>query len=142
MERTAMLHSSRMVLCVFVLALFVFDPVGWLLAGGGSPPAATSAHAGGRSILSAGPGVDPAGKRGATLCSRARQPWRLERVSDRCVCRIFQSGLLISTRGCRASVMLFPVVVPVVAWQRKWTRQLFCCRLLTGSTVCRSLGRQ
>ncbi|CAN7975164.1 unnamed protein product [Ixodes persulcatus] len=60
-ERTAMLHSSRMVLCVFVLALFVFDPVGWLLAGGGSQPAAASTHAGGRSILSAGPEVDPAG---------------------------------------------------------------------------------
>lgn len=60
-ERTAMLHSSRMVLCVFVLALFVFDPVGWLLAGGGSAPAAASTHAGGRSILSAGPEVDPAG---------------------------------------------------------------------------------
>lgn len=55
-ERTAMLHSSRMVLCVFVLALFAFNPVGWLLTG--TLPAPSSAHVGGRSILSVDP--DPA----------------------------------------------------------------------------------
>lgn len=50
----AMMHTSRMALCIFTFAFFALNPFGWLLAGpSGDTYTLASSHAAGRTILSA-----------------------------------------------------------------------------------------
>lgn len=52
--RGAMMHTSRMALCIFTFAFFALNPFGWLLAGpSGDTYTLASSHAAGRTILSA-----------------------------------------------------------------------------------------
>lgn len=52
--RGAMMHTSRMALCIFTFGFFALNPFGWLLAGQqGDTYALASSHAAGRTILSA-----------------------------------------------------------------------------------------
>lgn len=52
--RGAMMHTSRMALCIFTFGFFALNPFGWLLAGRqGDTYALASSHAAGRTILSA-----------------------------------------------------------------------------------------
>ncbi|KAH6935350.1 hypothetical protein HPB50_005232 [Hyalomma asiaticum] len=51
--RGAMMHTSRMALCIFTFAFFTLNPFGWLLAGRpGDTYTMGSSHAAGRTILS------------------------------------------------------------------------------------------
>ncbi|KAH7969343.1 hypothetical protein HPB52_016833 [Rhipicephalus sanguineus] len=51
--RGAMMHTSRMALCIFTFAFFALNPFGWLLAGrSGDTYTLASSHAAGRTILS------------------------------------------------------------------------------------------
>lgn len=57
--RGAMMHTSRMALCVFTFGFFALNPFGWLLAGRrGDAYMVSSSHAAGRSILSSGGETD------------------------------------------------------------------------------------